>query len=290
MTDMNTTMTDLRGAFANPNSYEGHAAAQKALANMTEESRPFVRPYVLEHATSDWTRHQVLSWDRETFEGDRLLRHVEMNLGSWKGKGDKHTLLVWDTYTTDPRYGKSCLGYRFSGHEGKVIFEGEDFYCSPMTAIDSDDAIRSILTFLSMAPGDTDDEYFADYNDVQMAFAESKGEGLSMFASEEDGEPFTNLDRFVSSWEVEVHGIEHSDYFRGASQGDWGGIAVGIGMDEAEALECALDQLGDSHEVDCIDWEPGDLAVDLDAIAAEQEVDVEDLENTPYVHIIVRVR
>jgi hypothetical protein len=291
LTNTNTTLATLRGAFANPNAYEGHAAANAALAGMLDESRPLVRPYVLENSTSDWLRHQALSWDRDTFEDDRLLRHVEMNLGSWVvGKQDKHTLLLWDTYTRDPRYGKSILGYRFSDAKGRVIFEGEDFHCSPMSAIDSDDAVKTILRFLSTAPGDTDDEYFANYTKAQLEFADTKAEELSMFTDEDEPSEFTNLDRFVSSWEVELHGIEHSDSFRGASQGDWGGIAVGIGMDEAEALECALDQLSDAHEVGDIDWTPGDLVVDLDAIALEQGVDVEELEDTPYVHIVVRVR
>jgi hypothetical protein len=65
-----------------------------------------------------------------------------------------------------------------------VIFEGEDFSCSPMIAIDSDDSLRSLLGFLTLKPGDTDRDYFDDYTPEQLAFAENEAESLSIWALE----------------------------------------------------------------------------------------------------------
>lgn len=61
------------------------------------------------------------------------------------------------------RLGKDRLTYCLT-HEGNVIFEGDDFCCSPLHAIDSNETFGSILGFLSLRPGDTDDSYFEDYS------------------------------------------------------------------------------------------------------------------------------
>jgi hypothetical protein len=81
-----------------------------------------------------------------------------------------------------------CVGYRFTGPDGVVIFEGDDFGCSPMHAIDSDDCLRGILCFLTLRPGDTDADYFADYTETQREFAATDAEALSTWAMEADGE------------------------------------------------------------------------------------------------------
>jgi len=80
----------------------------------------------------------------------------------WKQDGFR--LELFDTYTTN-RDGKARLAYRFyfstadrpypanaySRFKGEehLIFEGEDFYCSPLHAIDSDECIGALLGFLS---------------------------------------------------------------------------------------------------------------------------------------------
>lgn len=105
------------------------------------------------------------------------------------------TLCTWDTGRTD-RHGKSCLAYTF--HDAGFVdtsavpvFAGEDFYVGLTTAIDSDEAIASLLTFLSLQPSDTDADYFDDYTPRQLAWCAERAEELSMCAielSEECGE------------------------------------------------------------------------------------------------------
>ena len=98
-------------------------------------------------------------------------------------------LTVWDTYTRD-HYGKSRLGYRMVSPEGIVLFESEDFCCSPCVAVDSDDMLRSLLGFLTLQEGDIEAEYFDDYSAEARAFAASDAcEALSIYAMEpEEGE------------------------------------------------------------------------------------------------------
>lgn len=114
-------------------------------------------------------------------------------------------LTLWDTNKTD-RMGKCVLGYSLE-YCGEFLFRGEDFSCSPMVAIDSDEAVLAILGFLTLRPGDTDREYFDDYTKSQLEWANS-GECENMQCdcaclenpNDSDNE-FTFLDIFT---EVEV--------------------------------------------------------------------------------------
>ena len=124
-------------------------------------------------------------------DDDHVLRFVEL---------DGYRLLTWDGQRThrngEPQW---LLGYAFwtpgngpgtSNPEASPLFSGLDFGCSPMHGIDSEDAVRGILGFLTLRPGDTDAEWFEDYSPDQMAFAEGDAESLSMWALEpEPGEP-----------------------------------------------------------------------------------------------------
>lgn len=42
-------------------------------------------------------------------------------------------------------------------------------------------------------------------------------------------------------WDFTIHGVEHEDFFKGASSGDYEHVVVGCGGTCAEALEDALD-------------------------------------------------
>lgn len=110
-----------------------------------------------------------------------LLRRVKLETG--------HVLSLWDTFKTDS-YGKSILAYELAApNGGEATFKGADFHCSPMYPIDSDDALRSLLGFLTLRPGDTDSEYFEDYTAAQLEFAETYGEELAcIYAEPEDSE------------------------------------------------------------------------------------------------------
>jgi hypothetical protein len=85
--------------------------------------------------------------------------------------------------------GKCIIGYRLSigksvnaiGNPAclDVIFEGEDFHCSPLHAIDSDETVRTLMTFLTLRPGDTDADYFADYTPEQREYCLQHAEALA---------------------------------------------------------------------------------------------------------------
>lgn len=126
---------------------------------------------------------------------------MKTNLGelirrSWlhpyrKGMGPTFRLEVFDTWKTDD-FGKSILGYRLTRHEkgkSRILFEGKDFHASPAHSIDSDHVLRDLLGFLTLAPGDTDADYFANYTKEQTEFATGgEAEALRIAADERFGE------------------------------------------------------------------------------------------------------
>lgn len=110
----------------------------------------------------------------ESFTGYELLR-------TWAASD--FTLKLYDTHKAD-RDGKSVLAFElFDASRGELaVFNGDDFHCSPLHAVDSDRTVASLLSFLSLRPGDTDREHFADYTPAQLAWCQDRGEELSFFA------------------------------------------------------------------------------------------------------------
>ena len=107
---------------------------------------------------------------------------------------------MWDTHQHD-EYGKSILKYRltmspppsFSSEvicppQEEVLFEGEDFCCSPLHAIDSDQTVDSLMSFLTMRPGDTDEDYFKDYTEAQLDYCDRYAEALNVEVMSRFGE------------------------------------------------------------------------------------------------------
>lgn len=85
---------------------------------------------------------------------------------------------------------KERLGYEFGRVAEDPIFQGEDFYCSPLHDPYDDDTTRCLLGFLTLRPGDTDAEYFADYTEQQTDFAEQHAEHVAAaFGLHEDDPP-----------------------------------------------------------------------------------------------------
>jgi hypothetical protein len=115
-----------------------------------------------------------------------ILRKVRLH-----GRKGDYILTLWDTHQRD-NYGKYIVGYILTGPHGKgkratkPIFTGEDYHVGAGQSIDSDSAVRSLISFLSLQPGDTDDEYFAKYTKRQLRFAKDEGEELSMYSIEDD--------------------------------------------------------------------------------------------------------
>jgi hypothetical protein len=99
-----------------------------------------------------------------------------------KGMGPTFALTTWATDGRDNR-GCTTIAYRLvmSTDAGPVVlFEGADFHGSPMHGDDSDDNVASLMTFLTLRPGDTDAEYFENYTDAQRDFADAHAEALSL--------------------------------------------------------------------------------------------------------------
>ena len=110
----------------------------------------------------------------------------------WRSKGPAFTLTLWDAEETT-RDGHRRMAYRLtkSGAPGKgaeVIFEGDDFHLSPLHAVDSDAAVRAIMGFLTLKPGDTDAERFEGYSPRQEAFATHHAEAVALEVAARFGE------------------------------------------------------------------------------------------------------
>jgi hypothetical protein len=96
----------------------------------------------------------------------------------------KFKLSLWDTNGRDSM-GKHRLAYCLSIKRRRgltrwePIFLAEDFHCSPMHAIDSDETVKSLMSFLTLRPGDTDREYFKDYTPAQRAYCSEHAESLA---------------------------------------------------------------------------------------------------------------
>jgi hypothetical protein len=103
-------------------------------------------------------------------------------------------LMTWDTGRRVFGSGKSLIGYTLSvketgrGHSWAVLFAGEDFGCSPLHAVDSDESCRSLMAFLTLRPGDTDREYFAGYTPEQLEFCSAHAEALACEVSRRFGD------------------------------------------------------------------------------------------------------
>lgn len=115
-----------------------------------------------------------------------------------KGMGPTFSLVTWDTGRTQRAVGSHpthyTLGYKLTmrepGPKGKsvTLFEGEDHGCPMHTGVDSDDAVRSVMNFLTLKPGDTDSDYFAGYTEAQLEYCNSHAESLALEVMNRFGE------------------------------------------------------------------------------------------------------
>ena len=104
------------------------------------------------------------------------------HIRTWEGDGFR--LELWDTFQSLGSGSQSRLAYQLYDGE-RLIFQGEDFGCSPLHAIDSDACVASLLNFLALRPGDTDREYFDSYTSEQMEWCQSdRAEYLGLLAME----------------------------------------------------------------------------------------------------------
>ncbi len=72
--------------------------------------------------------------------------------------------------------------------EPEPLFRGDDYSPSPCHAVDSDKSVAGLLWFLTLKPGDTDEDYFAAYTARQLAFCAEHAESLACEAMNRFGE------------------------------------------------------------------------------------------------------
>jgi len=99
-----------------------------------------------------------------------------------KGAGPTFNLKLYDlggglSYQTW-RVGYELIEHQ-PGQKPRIIFEGDDFRPGASMAIDSDAIVKSLMSFLTLRPGDTDAEFFEDYTQEQLEFADAHGESLA---------------------------------------------------------------------------------------------------------------
>jgi hypothetical protein len=111
----------------------------------------------------------------------------------WRAEGFE--LRVYDDGTDDDnrevvRYVLHDNGWRDdTGLFARKLFKGTDYRPSPLHAVDSDESIAALLSFLSLGEGDTDSEYFDNYTDRQLAWRDSdRREALAILAMELEGD------------------------------------------------------------------------------------------------------
>jgi len=87
--------------------------------------------------------------------------------------------LQWNGVTRDSN-GKPLVKYRLLDPDGRKLFGGADYAPSPRFHWASKESALTLLNFLTLQPGDTDEEYFADYTPRQLAWALEWGQILFM--------------------------------------------------------------------------------------------------------------
>ncbi|MDA2809912.1 hypothetical protein O4J56_04615 [Nocardiopsis sp. RSe5-2] len=96
-----------------------------------------------------------------------------------------HTLIIepagFETCGVVPR---ECWSYRLYCGDS-LIFEGKDLR-TPV-GVSEDQVAARALGFLTLRPGDTEDEYFADYSQDQFAWCEENADMLGLCLIGEGG-------------------------------------------------------------------------------------------------------
>lgn len=100
-----------------------------------------------------------------------------------KGMGPTFVLTTWDAGERwDGSQPRNYLAYELAMLEsGKrvVLFAGDDIGLPPECCIDSDEAMENVASWLTLKPGDTDSEFFANYTSDQLAFCADHAETLA---------------------------------------------------------------------------------------------------------------
>ncbi|KOX23828.1 hypothetical protein [Nocardiopsis sp. NRRL B-16309] len=76
----------------------------------------------------------------------------------------------------------------------RLIFAGDDI--GGPTGASEDEMARAVTGFLSLRPGDTDDEYFSDYTPEQLEWCDENAEYLAGCLYDENGDEVADLSAY----------------------------------------------------------------------------------------------
>ena len=79
------------------------------------------------------------------------------------------------------------LTYNFY-YKGDLLFSGSDYSPSPLYDFASNQSLAEMVGWLSLKPGDTDEEYFDNYTEDQLRFAEDHSDDMMMWEEDLRGE------------------------------------------------------------------------------------------------------
>lgn len=98
------------------------------------------------------------------------------------------TLHLYDVHNSDDA-GRWGVGFVFK--EGRrVVFSAltSETAAYGHHTVDGDDAVKNVMGWITLKPGDTDDEFFAKYTPEQLAFVRAHAEILSCEVMDRFGE------------------------------------------------------------------------------------------------------
>ena len=130
----------------------------------------------------DETEYQETDSDgnRWYYHHDPLIISITVYSGIFCFENEDSTVLSFDAerFRVELHHSKK-LEYKFFDR-GILIFSGDDFRPSPCHADDSIETFLSLLSFLSLQKGDTDDEYFDEYTPAQLEWRDESAEDLAL--------------------------------------------------------------------------------------------------------------
>lgn len=110
-----------------------------------------------------------------------------------KGQGPTFRLSLFDVHATDSA-GRHGVGYRLTckrNGESMVLFDCQDAQGAAFGhhSVDGDEAVKNVMGWLTLKPGDTDSDYFKDYTATQLEYCRSYAEALAVEVYARFGEP-----------------------------------------------------------------------------------------------------
>ena len=154
-------------AFVSPASLNGAMRGEDSCFFKQEGSQ-----YVLCDAPHEWREVEVACGGMEL----EVLPRARVPFVKWHADGFE--LFIFHTHQS--RDGKWRMAFVLLD-EGKVVFEGDDFF-SP-NDLDERWNVAQLLGFLSLQDGDTDPEYFKSYTTEQIAWRDERAAELSLWVS-----------------------------------------------------------------------------------------------------------